>query len=77
MVFADLNEIGAQESAEKSKTMATNPSYKAMALKLDITKKSSVQQVVDTALKEFGRIDYGVHCAGVCISHLSLLSLRP
>lgn len=65
MVFADLNEIGAKESAEKSKTFATNPNYKAMALKLDITKKSSVQEVVDTALKEFGRIDYGVHCAGI------------
>ncbi|PGH09848.1 hypothetical protein AJ79_05574 [Helicocarpus griseus UAMH5409] len=65
IVFADLNKAGAKEAAEKSKSLATNPSYKAIALKIDITKKASVQEAVAFTLKEFGRIDYGVHCAGI------------
>ncbi|KAL1955414.1 hypothetical protein VTO42DRAFT_8570 [Malbranchea cinnamomea] len=72
VLFADLNEEGAKESAEKSKGFATNPNYKALALKVDVTNKASVQAVIDAALKEFGRIDYGVHCAGI-----GLLSNNP
>lgn len=65
MLFADLNEIGAQESAEKSKALGTNPNYRALAFKVDVTNKDDVQKVIDAAMKEFGHIDYGVHCAGV------------
>lgn len=65
MLFTDLDEAGAQESAVKSKKIATNPNHRALALKLDVTSKTDVQKAVDVAIQEFGRIDYGVHCAGV------------
>ena len=65
VLFADINEAGAKESAEKSKTLSSNPNYKALGLKVDVTSKTSVQAMVDTALKEFGRIDYGVNSAAV------------
>ena len=65
MVLADINEQDAQESAEKSKKFAKNPHYRAIAVKVDVANEASVQAMVDTAVKEFGRIDYSVNSAGV------------
>lgn len=67
VVFADINEQGAQESAEKSKSFAKHPDYRAVAVQVDITNEASVQNMVDKAVKEFGRIDYSINCAGVRI----------
>lgn len=32
---------------------------------MDVRDDASVQAMVDTVVKEFGRIDYSVNCAGV------------
>ena len=66
MAFADINEEGALAAAEESKKFAENASFKAIAVKVDITNEVSVDNMVQTALKEFGRIDYSVNSAGVC-----------
>lgn len=66
MVLADINEEGAQAAAEESSKLATHPSFRATAVKVDITDEASVENMVATALKEFGRIDYNVNSAGVC-----------
>lgn len=55
VVFADVNEEGAQEAAEASKKYASNPGYRALVIKVDITDENSVQKMVDYAAKEFGR----------------------
>ena len=65
IAFADLDEKGAQESAETSKTFATHPDYHAIVIGVNVTDPISVQSMVGTTLKEFGRIDYSIHCAGV------------
>jgi len=65
VVFADINEQGAQESAEKSKKFAIHAEYRALAIKVDITDEDSVQAMVDLAVKEFRRIDYSVNSAGL------------
>lgn len=65
VVFADVNEEGAAANAVKSKEYATNPKYRAVSIKVDVTKLASVQAMVDFAVKEFGRIDYSVNSAGV------------
>ncbi|KAK3172342.1 hypothetical protein OEA41_005663 [Lepraria neglecta] len=68
VLFADINKQGAQESAEMSKKFAKNPEYRAIAVKVDVTDPESVQSMVDTAIKEFGRIDHSVNSAGVSSS---------
>ena len=50
-----------------SKKFAKNPEYRAIAVKVDVTDPESVQSMVDTAIKEFGRIDHSVNSAGVCV----------
>jgi len=65
IVFADIDEKGAQESMEASKKYASNPEYHAIAVHVDITKEASVQHMVDTAIQEFSRIDYFVNSAGI------------
>lgn len=66
MAFADINEEGALAAAEESKKFAENANFKAIAVKVDTTDEASVDNMVQTALEEFGRIDYSVNSAGVC-----------
>ncbi len=65
MLVADINIQGVQETAEKSKQHATHPEYRALSVMVDVTDPASVQEMVDAAVKEFGRIDYSVNSAGV------------
>jgi NAD(P)-dependent dehydrogenase (short-subunit alcohol dehydrogenase family) len=57
ILFADLNEDGAAQAAEKSMHMATNPVYRGNAVKLDVTDSDSVTAMVEVASKELGWID--------------------
>jgi NAD(P)-dependent dehydrogenase (short-subunit alcohol dehydrogenase family) len=66
VIVADINEQGAQKSAERSKKFAKHPEYRAVTVQVDITDEASVQAMVDRAIKEFRRIDYCVNSAGVC-----------
>ena len=68
IVFADLDEAGARDSAEQSKRLASHSDYRFLVVHVDITDAESVQAMVDGAVKEFGRIDYSVNCAGVNLS---------
>ncbi|KAI0191939.1 NAD(P)-binding protein [Astrocystis sublimbata] len=65
VAFADINEHGAQESAKESRRYATNPNYRCISIHVDICNEESVQKMVDTTIKEFGRIDYSVNSAGI------------
>lgn len=67
IIFADLDEGGARDSAEQSKRLASHSKYCYLVVHVDITDAESVQAMVDGAVKEFGRIDYSVHCAGMGI----------
>ncbi|KAI9665040.1 MAG: hypothetical protein M1821_006488 [Bathelium mastoideum] len=64
IAFADINEEGAKQASEKSKAFATNPEYRCLVLRVDVTDAASVQAMVDATVKEFGRIDYNVNSAG-------------
>ena len=46
---------------------ARHAEYQALAVKVDVTDTDSVQGLVTSAVKEFGRIDYAVHSAGVSL----------
>ncbi|CAG8977548.1 hypothetical protein HYALB_00012354 [Hymenoscyphus albidus] len=70
VVFADINYHAALWKATNSKFYATNPNYRSVAIKVDTSEPSSVQEMVDSALKEFGRIDYCINSAGIMSSSL-------
>ena len=64
-MLADVDVKGAQETAEKSKEYAIHPDCRIVVVGVNVTDPASVQAMVDTTVKEFGRIDYSIHCAGV------------
>ena len=66
VVFADIDENGAAAALEESKNLARNPQYRGLTVKVDVADPFSVHSMVDTAVREFGRIDYSVNSAGVC-----------
>lgn len=68
MLFADVSADAAAHAAEESKNIATNQSYKALSIKVDVRSSDSVQAMVDYAAKEFGRIDYCINAAGVDVA---------
>ena len=65
VVLADLNHSAVMEAARESESVATNPSYKSLAVALDVCDVVSVEQTVKAAVDAFGRIDYNVNSAGV------------
>lgn len=65
ILVADLNLEGAQETAVEAEQVATNPDFRAEAIHADVTIPESLEAAIDHASRSFGRIDYGVHSAGV------------
>ena len=65
IAFADIDYAGVHEAAEASRQYATDKHYRAKAWKIDVTDQASVDQVVESIVAEFGRIDYLVNSAGV------------
>lgn len=60
--------------AEESRKYAKHAKYRALAVKVDVTDTESVQSLIATTVKEFGRIDYAVNSAGVKSYLYALLS---
>ncbi|KAK1145793.1 hypothetical protein N8T08_004034 [Aspergillus melleus] len=65
VVFADLIEENAKQSAEESKKYASNKEYTATFFKVDVTDKQGVLDMVDFVVDKFGRLDYCVNGAGI------------
>ncbi|KAL4876439.1 hypothetical protein BJY04DRAFT_223072 [Aspergillus karnatakaensis] len=61
LLLADTNYDAALDAAQESETLATHPSFVAVALRIDITDLSSIAEVISTVVKVFGRIDYLVN----------------
>ncbi|RYP79505.1 hypothetical protein DL769_002924 [Monosporascus sp. CRB-8-3] len=71
--MADLNYEGALETARQSEPIATNPGFKALAIAVDVSDRNSVDEMVDSAVKNFPRIDYLVNSAGIGVQkHLPI-----
>ncbi|KAK8069905.1 short chain dehydrogenase [Apiospora phragmitis] len=65
LVLADLNESGVQKTALQAKQEATHDEFAVIALHADVRRYASVENVFETAVKKFGRIDYSVTTAGI------------
>ena len=63
--FSDIDEKSAHEAAEASQRLATNPAYRSLVVRADVSDSKDVKELVDTTVREFGRVDYGAICHGV------------
>ena len=63
--FADIDLPRAEKAAEDSKRYATSSSYKAHALHVDVSKASSVDEMLQKVLETAERIDYLINAAGI------------
>ena len=78
MVVADLKYEAALETARQSEACATSTGFKALPITVDVTDRSSVDNMVNSTVQAFGRIDYNVNCAGVGVEkHLPVEDTDP
>ena len=61
VVVTDIN----LENAEKTAEILRGAKCEAIAIKVDISKRDEVENMVKTAVDTFGRLDCAVNCAGV------------
>jgi NAD(P)-dependent dehydrogenase (short-subunit alcohol dehydrogenase family) len=66
-MIADLDYNAALETARECNSKSTNPDYASLAIAVDVTDTSSVENMVQAAVERFGRIDYSVNSAGIGI----------
>ncbi|KKK22250.1 hypothetical protein P175DRAFT_0516826 [Aspergillus ochraceoroseus IBT 24754] len=64
IVLADIDYDAALDAAQESETVATNPAFKALPVRVDVTDPKSVDSMVKRTARMFGRIDYCVNGAG-------------
>ncbi|KAI2637751.1 NAD(P)-binding protein [Hypomontagnella submonticulosa] len=65
IVVADLNIETAEKTVVEVTAVATNPAFRAVAVRVDVSKEDSVSDAVKFMVESFQRIDYCVHCAGI------------
>ncbi|KAI1326777.1 NAD(P)-binding protein [Xylariaceae sp. FL0255] len=68
MLLADINTDGANKAAEKTKSVASNASFKCLTTGVDATDADSVGNMVKLAVDTFGRIDYCINAIGVDVA---------
>lgn len=61
LVITDVNQEDCQKVADEIKKQGGN----ALALKMDVTKKEEIEEVVQKTVKEFGQLDILVNNAGI------------
>lgn len=66
-----MNTETAKTSSEESKKFASNKEYQTTTFEMNVQDDKSVQAMVDFVVKEFGRLDYAVNAAGVCLHNRS------
>ncbi|KAL7785694.1 oxidoreductase [Trichoderma afarasin] len=68
IAITDINEAGLLETQESINRV--HPGVRLFARAGDIADEAFVESFMDNVLQEFGRIDYGVNCAGILSSPL-------
>ncbi|PYH88113.1 oxidoreductase [Aspergillus ellipticus CBS 707.79] len=65
IILADQNLEGAEAAIAECKAFSSKTDFRAVAIQVDVSDEPSVNGLVASAVKEFGRIDYCVHSAGM------------
>jgi 3-oxoacyl-[acyl-carrier protein] reductase len=75
VVCADVNEPGVEQTSEMidAQNAKTNAGAKALALTIDVTKRAAVNDMIELALNEFGRVHFLFNSAGSAIRRSKFL----
>lgn len=65
VLIGDINLDAATKIVAEAQAVATNSSFRAEAVKIDVTDEESVRDYFKRAVELFERIDYVVSCVGV------------
>jgi NAD(P)-dependent dehydrogenase (short-subunit alcohol dehydrogenase family) len=65
VLIGDINLEAATKTVADCQAVATNSSFRAEAVKIDVTDETSVRAFFARAVELFERVDYAVSCAGV------------
>jgi NAD(P)-dependent dehydrogenase (short-subunit alcohol dehydrogenase family) len=65
--LTEADEKAADRTIQEARKMGSS----AMSVHVDVLKRSDIRHMVDVVLKEYGRIDILVNCAGICTSVLA------
>ncbi|KAH7127252.1 oxidoreductase [Dendryphion nanum] len=65
VVFADMNLETATVASEESKKFATNKEYQSSTFRMNVQDDSSVEDMINFVISEYGRLDYAVNGAGI------------
>lgn len=74
-----MNEDGLRETEKLMKEAAPSPSAEDLKVKvqrINVLNESEVGDLIESAVDVFGRIDYGVNCAGSSLPPMANLSCR-
>lgn len=71
VVLTDLNEEGVKKAAEELKNLG----LEAIGLKADVTSEEDIKSMIETAHKEYGRVDVLINNAG--LQHVSPIEEFP
>ena len=71
VVLTDLNDEGVKKAAEELKGLG----YEAIGLKADVTSEEDIKNMIETAKKEYGRVDVLINNAG--LQHVSPIEEFP
>jgi NAD(P)-dependent dehydrogenase (short-subunit alcohol dehydrogenase family) len=65
VLIGDINLEAATKTVADCQAVATNSSFRAEAVKIDVTDETSVRAFFARAVELFERVDYAVSCAGI------------
>jgi 3-oxoacyl-[acyl-carrier protein] reductase len=71
VVCADINEIGAKTTAEQ----VLDKGAQALALAIDVTKRAAVEDMIELALNDFGRVHFLFNSAGAAFRRSKFLDI--
>jgi 3-oxoacyl-[acyl-carrier protein] reductase len=79
VVCADINEANVEQTAEmidaQNKKAGTNSPGRPLALAIDVTRRAAVNDMVELALGEFGRVHFLFNSAGSAIRRSKFLDI--
>jgi 3-oxoacyl-[acyl-carrier protein] reductase len=79
VVCADINEDGAAQTAEmidaQNAKAASNSTGRALALTIDVTRRAAVNDMIELALGEFGRVHFLFNSAGSAVRRSKFLDI--
>jgi 3-oxoacyl-[acyl-carrier protein] reductase len=77
VVCADINDKGVEQTSETidRQNAKTNAGGKALALTIDVTKRAAVDDMIELALNEFGRVHFLFNSAGSAVRRSKFLDI--